>query len=63
MNMALLAAPQVLRALRGQNTVADPSYYDVSVETRTTYAVAYLGLLIFLAVMCGELQQELPRGH
>ena len=59
--MALLAAPQVMKALRGEQAVADAAYYDVSVETRTTYALAYLGLMIFLAIMCTELQHELPR--
>ena len=58
--MALLAAPQVMRALRGEDG-RDAAYYNVSVETRTTYSVAYIGLLIFLAVMCSELQQELPQ--
>jgi len=59
--MALLAAPQVMKAWRGHRTAEELAYYNVSMETRTTYATFYLGLLIFLAVMCHDLQQELPR--
>jgi hypothetical protein len=32
-------------------------------ETRFSYGALYLGLAGFLAVMCHELHQQLPRGH
>lgn len=57
--VALLALPQLMKAWRGGQQVADPNYYITSVETRTTYAIAYLGLIIFLAVMTSELHGEL----
>ena len=59
--MALLAAPQVMRAWRGETAVDNPAYYDTDVETRTAYGFSYLGLLIFLAIMCSELHQQLPQ--
>ena len=61
MIMALLALPQVMKAWRGPQTDAEREYYAVGFETRTNYAVFYVGLVIFLAVMCHELHQELPR--
>jgi len=59
--VGILAFPQLMKAWRGHQTPEEHAYYNVSLETRTTYAVFYLGLLIFLAVMCHDLQQELPR--
>ena len=63
--MALLAAPQALKAwkaLRGEQTEEEQTYCLASSETRFSYGALYLGLAGFLAVMCHELQQELPRG-
>jgi Zn-dependent protease len=59
---ALLAVPQMWRVWRG----ADPDqqrYYDVPLETRSQYALVYLALLAFLALMTYELHQELPRAN
>jgi hypothetical protein len=59
---ALLAVPQMWRVWRG----ADPDqqrYYDVPLETRSQYALVYLALLGFLALMTYELHQELPRAN
>lgn len=58
--MAILALPQVLAVFRGQTVPEDrPDYYETSVETRTTYALAYLGLAIFLIFMTSGLHEEL----
>lgn len=59
--MAILAAPNVLKAIRGPATDEERAYYIVSDETRFTYAALYLGLAIFLAQMCDTLHEELPR--
>jgi Zn-dependent protease len=61
--MAVLAAPQVIKAWRGQQSAEDRAYYNVAAETRATYAAVYLGLVIFLANMCHAVQQELPTVH
>jgi Zn-dependent protease len=57
---AIVAAPQVMKAWRGPQTEAERAYYNVSLETRTTYSIFYVGLVVFLAVMCHDLHQELP---
>ncbi len=59
--MAILAAPKVMQALRGIRGQAEEAYYTVSAEARVQYAALYLGLAGFLAIMCHELHQELPR--
>ncbi|MBO9664094.1 site-2 protease family protein [Dokdonella sp.] len=59
--MAILAAPQVMQALRGFSSPEQQSYYLADAETRTSYAALYLGLAGFLAVMCHELHAQLPR--
>jgi len=59
--MAILAAPKVMQALRGIRGEAEQAYYTVSPEARVQYAALYLGLAGFLAIMCHELHQELPR--
>lgn len=59
--MAILAAPNVIKAFRGPATDEERAYYIVSEETRFTYAAMYLGLAIFLALMCNTLHEELPR--
>jgi Zn-dependent protease len=59
--MALLAAPSVIRELRGQRTAAERAYYNVEFETRFSYALLYFGLAAFLAVMCHDLHEQLPR--
>jgi Zn-dependent protease len=59
--MAVLALPKIAEAWRGIKTPADRAYYDTSAETRFTYALLYLGLAAFLALMCHDLHEELPR--
>lgn len=62
--MAILAAPQTWKAwksLRGQMPDAERTYYLASAETRYSYGTLYLGLAGFLAMMCHELYEELPR--
>jgi Zn-dependent protease len=58
--MAILAAPNVLKALRGIEP-EERAYYTVSAESRVQYAALYLGLAAFLAIMCQQLHDELPR--
>ena len=60
--IALLAAPHVWHAMRGEETEEERAYHIASMETKMTYGAVYLGLVIFLSMMCYELQQELPRG-
>jgi Zn-dependent protease len=58
--MAVLAAPQVMRAWKyDANDPANQRYYAVSNETRMTYGLYYLGLLAFLAVMAHDTHQML----
>lgn len=59
--MALLAAPQVMKALKPLPE-EERQYYVANAETRFTYAVCYLGLAAFLAVMSHDLHLLLPRG-
>lgn len=59
--MAILAAPQVMQALRGFSAPEQQAYYLADAQTRTSYAALYLGLAGFLAVMCHELHAQLPR--
>ena len=58
--MAVLALPNVMQALRGPQTQQERAYYSVPAETRLSYAAVYLGLAAFLAIMCEQLQSELP---
>jgi Zn-dependent protease len=60
--MVILAAPRVYKAWKGASTPEEQAYYVASAETRFNYGVMYVGLVAFLAVMCDELHQELPRG-
>ena len=58
--MAILAAPQVMKAWKYD--ASDPvnrQYYAVSTETRMTYGLYYLGLLAFLAVMAHDTHEML----
>ena len=58
--MAVLAAPQVLKAWRyDPEAPENRSYYAVSTETRLTYALYYIGLLAFLAVMAHDTHEML----
>jgi Zn-dependent protease len=60
--IAILAAPNLVKAWRGAQTAEEQAYYIASAETRFTYGLLYLGLAAFLAIMCDALYQELPRG-
>jgi Zn-dependent protease len=60
--VAILAAPQVVKAWRRTETDADRAYRIASVETKMTYGLLYLGLTVFLALMTHDLHEELPRG-
>lgn len=58
--MALLAAPQVLRAWKfDPREPANAAYYAVEASKRFEYAIYYLGLAAFLAVMSFEVHQAL----
>ena len=58
--MAVLAAPQVMKAWKFDPTHPDnQAYYAASAETRMTYAIYYLGLLSFLAVMAHDTHEML----
>lgn len=59
--IALLAFPQVMAALQKDGGAANlpEGYYDVPTETRVNYAVYYLGLTGFLAIMTYQLHNSL----
>lgn len=60
--IALLAAPQVMKAWRWR--AGDPAhgaYYQASGQTRLTYGALYLGLLGFLAVMTHDVHEMLTQ--
>ncbi len=58
--MALLAAPQVLKAFRfDPHAPENVAYYQVRPGKRLQYAAWYLGLAAFLAVMSYELHETL----
>ena len=62
--MAILAYPQLVKAWKHDpNSEEAKAYYGVaSQETKFTYGVFYLGLAAFLAVMCHDLHEQLPKG-
>ncbi|HEY8023660.1 MAG TPA: site-2 protease family protein [Burkholderiaceae bacterium] len=51
--IGVLAYPQIKAAIWG-NPNLPPAYYEVPIETRVNYAVLYLGLVAFLAMMSFE---------
>jgi Zn-dependent protease len=58
--IALLAAPQVMKAWKFKaDDPANAGYYLASAETRLTYATAYVGLIIFLALMVHDVHEML----
>lgn len=60
--VAILAAPQVLKAWRFDPAAPENAqYYRASAETRLTYGAYYLSLTAFLAVMTSEVHEML--GH
>lgn len=58
--IALLAAPHLWSVLRGTEA-ARREYYLTSMETRVSYSMLYLGLAVFLAIMCHDLSEQLPK--
>jgi Zn-dependent protease len=52
--IAILAWPQLKAAIWG-NPDIPPAYYEAARETRINYAVMYLGLAAFLAIMSYEI--------
>ena len=61
--IAVLAIPQIKLALKKDGGASEKpaGYYEVSTETRVNYAVFYLGLAAFLAIMTYQLHGML--GH
>jgi Zn-dependent protease len=55
--MALLAAPHLLRAWRGE--AEDVRYYEVAAATRWGYGLFYLALVAYLAIMSFNLYERL----
>jgi Zn-dependent protease len=58
--IAILAYPQLKAAFTGQHD-RPPAYYAVPQEARINYAVMYLGLAGFLAIMSYELHEMIGR--
>ncbi|MFP5391033.1 MAG: site-2 protease family protein [Gammaproteobacteria bacterium] len=56
--VAILAYPQLKKAWTGE-TDAPEGYYQVATEARVNYAVMYLGLVVFLAMMSYDLHEAL----
>ncbi|TFY96162.1 site-2 protease family protein [Ramlibacter humi] len=62
--MAILAAPQLVKAWKyDAGAPENAQYYAASAETRFTYAMYYLGLLAFLAVMAHDTHEMLGTLH
>lgn len=58
--VAILAAPQVWKALKHDATTPENvAYYGVRLETRLQYAALYIGLAGFLAVMAHDVHEML----
>jgi Zn-dependent protease len=58
--IAMLAAPQVMAVLRGTAESSMPAgYYEVPPQVRMRYAMWYLGLAAFLALMSHEVHLRL----
>lgn len=58
--MVVLAAPQVWKAIKfDPNAPENVAYYSVAPAKRLEYAVYYVALAAFLAIMCFELHETL----
>ncbi len=59
--IGVLAIPQIMAALKKDGGASDmpPGYYDVPLNVRVNYAMFYLGLAGFLAVMSYEIHNTL----
>lgn len=62
--MGILSIPQVLKAWHYDAAAPEnQAYYGVTSEAKLTYGAAYIGLLIFLAIMTHDVHEMLgPRG-
>lgn len=61
--IAILAAPQIMKALKYDPDAAENAYYDVSAEDRVTYAAYYLILVGVLAGMSYSVHDMLQTAH
>ncbi|PLP96382.1 site-2 protease family protein [Cupriavidus pauculus] len=62
--VALLAAPQVMKAWRyDPQAPENRQYYAIDAEARLTYMLCYLGLVAFLAIMTHDLHTSLGAAH
>lgn len=60
--MAILAAPQVMKAFKfDRNAPENAAYYATSLETRLVYGTFYLGLAAFLAIISFDVKAMLPQ--
>ncbi|HEY4123113.1 MAG TPA: site-2 protease family protein [Rhizomicrobium sp.] len=60
--MAVLALPQVMKALKFDRTAPEnAAYYATSLEMRLIYGTFYLGLAAFLAIMSYDVKAMLPQ--
>lgn len=60
--VALLAAPQLMKAWRYQpDDPANGIYYQSSLEDKLTYGTAYVGMVAFLAMMTHDVHEMLGR--
>ncbi len=58
--VAILAAPQVMKAIRyDPKAPENVAYYTVSTETKVTYGALYLALAAYLAVMTHDVHEML----
>jgi Zn-dependent protease len=58
--VALLAAPQVWKAIKYRSDSEEAAtYYNVPTRTKWSYALYYIGLLAFLAMMVNDVHQML----
>jgi Zn-dependent protease len=62
--IGIIAIPQFMAALKKDGGASDmpAGYYDVPLNVRANYAMFYLGLAGFLAIMSYELHNTLSRG-
>ena len=60
--MALMAVPKVIEAWQGITTKEQEKYYDVPLTTRINYAIIYLSMVVFLALVTQSLYEQLPNG-
>jgi Zn-dependent protease len=62
--VAVLAAPQVLKALRyNRNAPENRAYYTIPAAKKLEYGVTYLGLVVTLAIMAYQVHERLGTGR